>query len=858
MADPSLKDLLDAIKSRVDTARDFARSSPMATGMVSRQLRDGLTALFSQQQFDEGDVAQLSLDFSSRPYENALPGLLTRIQENQRYSKVWGEQLTELLQQDADLKARMLAARMERQQLNARKVARYEEENAAERQVVERMESAPLPRPDEAAFNAQAADLGQDLAEPAAMPAAGPSFASKVGAKAGASLRHHVGKAFGGIRGKPVEVPKNIVPLLFDLADGVPFLGDGINLVYNILLIAKAFSRGHGSTALIMVVITLIDNVAGFFLDATGVGEVVDFLIPAASINTMLLARADAKAGARTGGKQEEKQGGMLATENGNPTLLAIALLTMLLVLPFVAAVYGSVIFMVISLIGLALFALEKSFREEYFNALGLVLLLLYLIHLFLGVGALTGMSFLNSTVLIVIAVAAYLVAIVFFALVVADEFTNKLAAISRFTIACVLSIIACALPPIVVRYLPEFMGSFVTVLAAAYPIAVIVCLMWFSDAFPDGYSAGLLKLFIGALAVVMLVIVIMSLPKALPLLPDIQTGSVSLGSSFGSFGSGFIDTWKDGLVKWKGAIQRTVDPGKYYTGNQENTEKPLGVVLENVRVSDDKVGADTQDTVTLYADARAKTFLDTPIIIVPSCTMKGKLPYTSASSPLSVEAYYETAQHLECAITPTAPWKKGTYTLTMSATFPFVTSVDIPYAFINAETAKSMLRQGKDLSVELDLPKKPEATFSNGPVMVGMGGSDQPIFIDPESDAILPPGTAIGITFEPAWGEGKIQSVDEITLGVPYPFTLGKCDREVSSIAQDPDDETYTIYTFQHVQDGPIDTWKSITCPLIIDPSRREAAALLASDLTKTTRTFIGAVKYRYLVEETDTVVVQ
>lgn len=305
--------------------------------------------------------------------------------------------------------------------------------------------------------------------------------------------------------------------------------------------------------------------------------------------------------------------------------------------------------------------------------------------------------------------------------------------------------------------------------------------------------------------------------------------------------------------------IDKATNPGAYYTGQIEETKQvPLGVEIESLRPIDPRIT--NESNVIVYGNVRARPmesnlFQRESVLIVPTCTIDTKDPPEATVDPISMDVVWGTYGQFQCEFPPLQTRK--TYSIVGRVTFPFETWAYLPYTFVDEDRARNIARSGKDLRTELGIIETPQATYTSGPVTLGMGGTPQPIIVRPSQTTILADGARIGITLDSNWQNGKINHVTSLELKVPAPFSLveASCDRKPTRVEQDPNDAEYTSYVFENPTIDKVTLYTSVTCKLAIDD--REAAMMLVSSDTAV-RSFIGRAVYEYSIQEKTSVRVE
>ncbi len=370
-------------------------------------------------------------------------------------------------------------------------------------------------------------------------------------------------------------------------------------------------------------------------------------------------------------------------------------------------------------------------------------------------------------------------------------------------------------------------------------------------------FAFGVFWLYRVILVILVLVLVVWPiLAEKLGALPPIGD-RVDVGGATTGFWDLLTERWARVTNRLSAIGQLYTNPD-YYTGRvDENQGKPLGVTISDMRPLDEEIANDT--AITMFANVETKSFVGESAQIVPSCVIDRTrdTPAVANIDPAVLDVVYGTTGSFECSFdAPTEGWRRGVYSVKASATFPFQTWAYIPYVFVDEERARNIARQGQDLRNVLDIDQDAEAVYTSGPVMMGMGGTDQPILVrrDDDKNGWLAPGSRIGVTLDSGWQDGEITAVHALELKVPEGFVLTACDREVTRTEADPNAVGYTSYVFENPPDTSVAIdYLTITCKLGLTDA--EAAGKLVSSGDKAERTFVAVARYDYTTEEEETV---
>ena len=378
-------------------------------------------------------------------------------------------------------------------------------------------------------------------------------------------------------------------------------------------------------------------------------------------------------------------------------------------------------------------------------------------------------------------------------------------------------------------------------------------------DDYPDGNAAAMLRAFkLVVIAIPMIIIIIFLFTKAMAMIPNVTIDGVDAKTGV----VGTVERLQELFMKtgkrWMALADQAKNPGAYYTGKvEENKKQPLGVTIENLYSVDKQVTVNDSEIV-IVGEVKAKSFIGESILVTPSCAIESKLASPAMVDPPTMEIIYSTTQGFQCTFPPMP--KTGTYTVKSGASFPFETWAYIPYHFVDEERARNIARQGQSVQKVLGIPAESVATYTSGPVRVGMGGSSMPLLVRPDKDPIMMPGSQIGLTIDNGWDTGgTIQRVKRIELKVPQPFVLSECTRQLSREPyQDEREPTYTDFVFINEGVDKNIGWSSITCKLEIPRESAEEAFAMVAQGDAVTRSFIAVVEYDYAVEKSTTVQVK
>jgi hypothetical protein len=296
---------------------------------------------------------------------------------------------------------------------------------------------------------------------------------------------------------------------------------------------------------------------------------------------------------------------------------------------------------------------------------------------------------------------------------------------------------------------------------------------------------------------------------------------------------------------------------GDYYTGKvDENAEEKLGVYLENVKQADPKLYED--QPVTVYATLVAKT-LDKPINITVACKSGNNSGKIYPKEIFSVDVYEE--QEIDCTFEQ-QKLGTGSKIIEVAAMFDFKTMAYVKSYFMNQDTLRSLRRQEVDPLGQYGITDtEPTATYTNGPVMIGMSAGKPPIGVDKQEDKLV---TTLGITIDNNW-EGKVKEIKRLFVIVPSEFIvhdvtgLGVFKKNCKDLGESDkgcDDALYNIYQINPYAAGAknkeFDTFKTYRI-LLESPASMYSRLLGGAPVS--TKYFKVMVEYDYALETKMTV---
>ncbi len=320
-----------------------------------------------------------------------------------------------------------------------------------------------------------------------------------------------------------------------------------------------------------------------------------------------------------------------------------------------------------------------------------------------------------------------------------------------------------------------------------------------------------------------------------------------------------FVEMPKKISQAWKKQI--AIASGDYYTGEvDKNAKEKLGVYIENMKQADANLYED--DRVTIWANIKARTLeRDASVSVKVSCKAKGNEKEIEGDADIVNEKEKtktfsmarDEVEDIDCVFYE-GELEKGSYSIKFNAEFNFTTMSYIKSYFIDKERLRSFTREGIDVFNFYKITdKSPVAIYTNGPVMVGMETSSQPVGISEEADTM----PKLGITIQNNW-EGKIKRINELIIYVPdsMEIDLDSCDHafEKAENLQDEDmQESYNAYRLKdnakdNAQLKDIKEFQSFNCRIDV---KKDKTSLILKNEPISTQYFKATIRYVYDIEQ-------
>jgi len=285
---------------------------------------------------------------------------------------------------------------------------------------------------------------------------------------------------------------------------------------------------------------------------------------------------------------------------------------------------------------------------------------------------------------------------------------------------------------------------------------------------------------------------------------------------------------------------------GDYEMGVEAQSQKPLGVFVDNVGVTSPIV--QFEDKIDVFARLRVESFKTSENLIVKvKCYPEGVDFARGVIKPrdtFSVEEY--EMQELDCLINASDAGL-GSPQIVLETSFDFITSAFLKSYFMDQETVRSMRRNEIDpLDAFKIADKNPIAKFTGGPLMIGMGAGQQPVALVAGEEF----GPTLSITFDRNWMEGELWNITNFSITVPPGLTIEDVDgNPVSGCTGGKDaEQTCTLEgsVLSKLFKTPVTTPKTVR----VHTKVKDVAVLLAN-APLAIRSFKTTVNYQYVVKK-------
>jgi len=263
---------------------------------------------------------------------------------------------------------------------------------------------------------------------------------------------------------------------------------------------------------------------------------------------------------------------------------------------------------------------------------------------------------------------------------------------------------------------------------------------------------------------------------------------------------------------------------------NPGQEESKVGIYIENMK----PLESGYTNRSNVYVEAKIKAVnVKEPVKISTICYIPDVHQGITTPSELpEVSADYENI--IDCEL---GQLKEGNYEVRMRATFEFESTADIEYTFVSTNIKT-------DQYARLNINPTTIATYTGGPVAVGLPSIAQPLRIDVARDEGNIVSYPFGVSLQNKWPQGKVIKGLQYTLNTPKEITLTGCSRDPIETTENNADGR-NIYVFRIDTTNAQDVFDAVSCRMKIS----DIKSLLGNDL-KSVKTFAAKATYQYSIE--------
>ncbi len=266
---------------------------------------------------------------------------------------------------------------------------------------------------------------------------------------------------------------------------------------------------------------------------------------------------------------------------------------------------------------------------------------------------------------------------------------------------------------------------------------------------------------------------------------------------------------------------------GEPYDGQEESR---VGIYVENVKALES--GYNTNSDVFVEAKIKAIN-LKEPVRVTTICYIPAvRQGITNPAILPEVSADYENI--IDCEL---GKLTAGNHEVKVRAIFEFKSTSDIEYTFVSTNIKT-------DQYTKLNIDPTTIATYTGGPVAVGLPSIKQPLRIELDPDKTDAMTYPFGVSLQNKWPQGKIMKGLQYKLNTPKEVKLVECSRTPTEV-KEPDVDGRNIYIFNIDTTNAQDVFDAVRCRMQIS----DAKGLLGNDL-KSVKTFAAEATYEYSVE--------
>lgn len=301
-------------------------------------------------------------------------------------------------------------------------------------------------------------------------------------------------------------------------------------------------------------------------------------------------------------------------------------------------------------------------------------------------------------------------------------------------------------------------------------------------------------------------------------------------------FGGNVYSTMTGAMKNIERSFQMAVAKatGQKYEGEEEEQR---GIIIENVKAVEKNYFTSSD----IYVQARIKAQnLPGEVTVRTMCYVKDRTNGTTYPEVLTMVNNDENI--IDCHI---GRLPKGNYQVFVTATFTFITDADIQYYFVDERTRP-------ELYASMNIPDKSVATYTGGPVELGLPSLNQPLRISANGSNRYVGDYPFGVSLTNKWSQGKVNRGINYTLEIPAGFELDKCNRKLLK-EFNTGTNNRRAYVFDTNTQNIKEKFDSVTCRMHVI----NANTVLSGDLVAI-KTFNARAVYEYVVEGSTNVNVQ
>jgi len=262
-------------------------------------------------------------------------------------------------------------------------------------------------------------------------------------------------------------------------------------------------------------------------------------------------------------------------------------------------------------------------------------------------------------------------------------------------------------------------------------------------------------------------------------------------GSSFYEAAYGQQEAWRTmfkgvqtatEVVAKEFQVSYLIGIGDYEQGVEAQSEKPLGIFLENVAPTSRYITLTSGDEkVDVFGRLRAELFgVDKPLKVNLSCRVEGTDKKGKIVPEKDIEIFQFEARDFDCIFDASAIGV-STANIIVESSFDFETSGFLKSYFIEMNRSRAldreMIPQGKTALDAFGISdKNPVAVFTGGPVKIGMGIGKQPFSVS-ETTGV---GPTLTLTIDNNWIDGKLTNITHLEITAPKGVILTDVDGRV------------------------------------------------------------------------------